>query len=120
MKFIVSSNYLLKQLQVLGGVINNSNTLPILDNFLFEIKKSEIFSNFQKIADDLIDMGINVNCAPLLDVACDITHQVIGDRALGENPLQIITLAQKVCEALLSKKYKPVIANFELLTFGFS
>ncbi len=37
MKFIVSSTYLLKQLQVLGGVINSSNTLPILDNFLFEI-----------------------------------------------------------------------------------
>ena len=55
---------------------------------------NEIFSNFQKIADNLVDMGINVNCAPLLDVACDITHQVIGDRALGENPLQIITLAQ--------------------------
>jgi DNA polymerase-3 subunit beta len=40
MKFIVSSTYLLKQLQVLGGVINSSNTLPILDNFLFELNKS--------------------------------------------------------------------------------
>jgi len=42
MKFIVSSTYLLKQLQVLGGVINNSNTLPILDNFLFELKNSKL------------------------------------------------------------------------------
>ncbi len=42
MKFIVSSTYLLKQLQVLGGVINNSNTLPILDNFLFEISGSNL------------------------------------------------------------------------------
>ncbi|TYA54325.1 DNA polymerase III subunit beta [Formosa maritima] len=42
MKFIVSSTYLLKQLQVLGGVINNSNTLPILDNFLFELNNSEL------------------------------------------------------------------------------
>ncbi|WP_297512136.1 DNA polymerase III subunit beta [Flavobacterium sp.] len=39
MKFIVSSSYLLKQLQVLGSVINSSNTLPILDNFLFELDK---------------------------------------------------------------------------------
>ncbi len=37
MKFIVSSSALLKSLQLIGGVINNSNTLPILDNFLFEI-----------------------------------------------------------------------------------
>jgi len=42
MKFIVSSSYLLKQLQVLGGVINNSNTLPILDNFLFELDGTKL------------------------------------------------------------------------------
>src|SRR3970040_565990 len=40
MKFIVSSSYLLKQLQVLGNVINSSNTLPILDNFLFDLNQS--------------------------------------------------------------------------------
>jgi len=37
MKFIVSSSYLLKNLQILGGIINNNNTLPILDNFLFNL-----------------------------------------------------------------------------------
>ncbi|WP_149302883.1 DNA polymerase III subunit beta [Pareuzebyella sediminis] len=42
MKFIVSSTYLLKQLQVLGGVINNSNTLPILDNFLFDLNQDKL------------------------------------------------------------------------------
>ena len=42
MKFIVSSSYLLKQLQVLGSVINSSNTLPILDNFLFEINSKTL------------------------------------------------------------------------------
>ena len=42
MKFIVSSGQLLKQLQVLGGVINSNNTLPILDNFLFELKENEL------------------------------------------------------------------------------
>jgi DNA polymerase-3 subunit beta len=41
MKFIVSSSYL-KQLQVLGNVINSSNTLPILDNFLFELDNNEL------------------------------------------------------------------------------
>lgn len=37
MKFIVSSTALLKQLQTIAGVLNSSNTLPILDNFLFEV-----------------------------------------------------------------------------------
>ncbi|MAO08451.1 MAG: DNA polymerase III subunit beta [Alteromonas sp.] len=42
MKFIVSSSYLLKQLQVLGGIINNNNTLPILDNFLFDLNQNSL------------------------------------------------------------------------------
>ena len=42
MKFIVSSTALLKQLQVLQGVLASSNTLPILDNFLFEIDGKEL------------------------------------------------------------------------------
>jgi DNA polymerase-3 subunit beta len=37
MKFIVSSSVLLKNLQLISGVINPSNTLPILDDFLFEL-----------------------------------------------------------------------------------
>ncbi len=42
MKFIVSSSQLLKQLQAVSGVLNSSNTLPILDNFLFEVKSNEL------------------------------------------------------------------------------
>lgn len=42
MKFIVSSNQLLKQLQILGGVVNSTNTLPILDNFLFELNQDRL------------------------------------------------------------------------------
>ena len=42
MKFIVSSSLLLKQLQAISGVLSTNNTLPILDNFLFELADSEI------------------------------------------------------------------------------
>ena len=42
MKFIVNSSTLLKELQKLNGVISSSNTLPILDNFLFEIEDGKI------------------------------------------------------------------------------
>jgi len=42
MKFIVSSTALLKQLQSISGVLNSSNTLPILDNFLFEINSKKL------------------------------------------------------------------------------
>ena len=42
MKFIVSSQTLLKKLQILLGVVNTTNTLPILDNFLFQINKNSL------------------------------------------------------------------------------
>jgi len=42
MKFIVSSSLLSRQLQSISGVLNTSNTLPILDDFLFEVKKNEL------------------------------------------------------------------------------
>jgi DNA polymerase-3 subunit beta len=38
MKFIVASTELLKVLQNVGGILNSSNSMPILDNFLFNIK----------------------------------------------------------------------------------
>ena len=42
MKFIVSSVALLKKLQIVGGVINSSNTIPVLDHFLFELEDSSL------------------------------------------------------------------------------
>jgi len=42
MKFLVSSDDLIKNLQVLRGVINNNNTIPILDNFLFDLNSNQL------------------------------------------------------------------------------
>lgn len=42
MKFIINSQVLLKKLQSLNGVINSSNTLPILDDFLFELEDNSL------------------------------------------------------------------------------
>ncbi|PWH86164.1 DNA polymerase III subunit beta [Brumimicrobium oceani] len=42
MNFVVSSSSLLKHLQTISGVLTTSNTLPILDNFLFEINEKTL------------------------------------------------------------------------------
>lgn len=42
MKFVVSSNTLFKELQLISGVLNSSNALPILDDFLFQLKKNQL------------------------------------------------------------------------------
>jgi len=40
MRFIVSTSILLKQLQAISGASSSSTVLPILENFLFEIKEN--------------------------------------------------------------------------------
>lgn len=42
MNFVISSASLLKHLQSISGVLSTSNTLPILDNFLFEITDGQL------------------------------------------------------------------------------
>lgn len=42
MKFVISSTELLKHLQSIGRVISSKNTLPILDNFLFDLSGNEL------------------------------------------------------------------------------
>jgi DNA polymerase-3 subunit beta len=42
MKFSVSSNELLKQLQIAGGAIGSSPVLPILEDFLFKIEDNKL------------------------------------------------------------------------------
>ncbi|GIS08574.1 MAG: hypothetical protein CM15mP112_06860 [Flavobacteriales bacterium] len=42
MKFIVNSTLLLKEIQKLSSLVSSTNTLPILDNFLFEISSNKL------------------------------------------------------------------------------
>ncbi|MDA3778922.1 MAG: DNA polymerase III subunit beta [Bacteroidales bacterium] len=42
MKFVISSTVLLGHLQAISRVISNKNTLPILDNFLFQLHENEL------------------------------------------------------------------------------
>ena len=42
MKFIVSSNALLRSLQAISGVLSSNNTLPILDDFLFDVGENTL------------------------------------------------------------------------------
>ena len=59
MKFIVSSLKLLKNLQALSGVIGTKNTLPILDDFLFQLTEKEL-----KITTSDLDVTMSVSMVP--------------------------------------------------------
>ena len=56
--------------------------------------------NAQAIAVVLAELGINVNCLPLLDVRQPGSHDIIGDRALGSEPMQVAALGRAVLDGM--------------------
>lgn len=54
MKFVVSSTELLSHLQAISRVISSKNTLPILDNFLFELKNEQLVATASDLESTLI------------------------------------------------------------------
>ncbi len=56
--------------------------------------------NAKAIALTLAEVGINVDCLPLLDVRQPETHPAIGDRALGSDPMRVAALGRAVIEGL--------------------
>lgn len=64
-----------------------------------------------QIADDLRACGVDVNCAPVLDVLTPATHEVIGDRAFSNDPALVSRLGLSVCRQYLSAGISPVIKH---------
>lgn len=57
-------------------------------------------SNAQALGIDLAEVGISVDCHPSLDVRQPGAHDVIGDRALGSEPLRVAALGRAILEGL--------------------
>jgi beta-N-acetylhexosaminidase len=57
-------------------------------------------ANALAIATILHEVGVNVDCLPLLDVRQAGAHDIIGDRALGSEPMQVAALGRAVIEGL--------------------
>ncbi len=56
--------------------------------------------NAQALGLMLTEVGVNVNCLPLLDVRQPGAHDIIGDRALGREPMRVAALGRAVIEGL--------------------
>ncbi len=63
------------------------------------------------MAHDLKSLGINVDCAPVLDTPQPGAHDIIGDRAYGLDPATIAVLGRAACEGLIAGGVLPVIKH---------
>ena len=76
-----------------------------------EAAKASAFAVARLVAHELRGFGINTNCAPVLDVPVAGAHDIIGDRAFGETPEQIIDIAHEVANGLMAGGVVPVIKH---------
>ncbi|PWB93499.1 beta-N-acetylhexosaminidase [Methylosinus sporium] len=63
------------------------------------------------IAHDLREVGIDVDCLPVLDTPVDGSHNIIGDRAYSRSPAEIARLGRAAAEGLLDGGVLPVIKH---------
>jgi beta-N-acetylhexosaminidase len=63
------------------------------------------------IAHDLIEVGITIDCAPVLDVAGEGMHTAIGTRAFSSRPERVAAMGRAVAEGLLAGGVAPVIKH---------
>lgn len=66
---------------------------------------------YRLLAKDLAEVGINVDCVPVLDVPQPGSHKIIGDRAYGHSPEQVALLGRAAAQGLMDGGVLPVIKH---------
>ncbi|MEM8785453.1 MAG: glycoside hydrolase family 3 N-terminal domain-containing protein, partial [Pseudomonadota bacterium] len=69
------------------------------------------FENARAIALDLAELGLTVDCLPVLDLPQSDADPIIGDRAYGTTPDAVIPLARRSVEGLIAGGVLPVIKH---------
>lgn len=63
------------------------------------------------IANELVKLGINVDCLPVADLRFPGAHDVIGDRAYADDPAQVAKCGRAAAEGLLAGGVLPVVKH---------
>lgn len=74
---------------------------PPLDDILTKSDpKRAMWLRGRLIADDLAGVGIDVNCAPTLDVASDLTHPFLRNRCYGTDPATVADMGRAMVDGM--------------------
>lgn len=70
-----------------------------------------MYLRYRIIASELHDLGIDSNCAPLVDVAAPATHDFLKNRCYGFDPESVARLGRAVADGLLDGGVLPVVKH---------
>jgi beta-N-acetylhexosaminidase len=82
-----------------------------LHSVAVEASAEAAYVHARLIAHDLFDLGINVDCMPVLDVPIEGANDVIGDRALSHNRAVVVDLGRALIEGLIDGGVLPVMKH---------
>ncbi|MCD6035397.1 MAG: beta-hexosaminidase [Rickettsiales bacterium] len=75
------------------------------------LAKDLIYKNSRLMGAELRALGINVDCAPVVDLLIPGAHDIVGDRAFGETPQAVAELAREAAKGLLDEGVQPIIKH---------
>ncbi|MFK7880560.1 beta-N-acetylhexosaminidase [Roseobacter sp.] len=73
--------------------------------------KQAMYLRYRLIAAELKDLGIDSNCAPMVDLAGPKTHEFLRNRCYGSDPTEVAELGRAVAEGLLAGGVLPVLKH---------
>lgn len=74
-------------------------------------RERAMWLRYRLIAHDLHALGIDANCAPLVDVATASTHPFLRSRCYSDSPTEVARLGRAVADALLAGGVLPVVKH---------
>ena len=76
-----------------------------------ELRVRAMYLRYRLIAGELRALGIDVNCAPVLDLMRAETHDVIRNRCYGDDPDEVAAIGRAVADGLLAGGVLPVMKH---------
>jgi len=70
-----------------------------------------MYLRFRLIAAELYDVGIDSNCAPMVDVAGPQTHEFLRNRCYGTDTARVIACGRAAADAMLAGGVLPVVKH---------
>lgn len=70
-----------------------------------------MYLRYRIIADELFSLGIDSNCAPMMDIASEDTHEFLKNRCYGSTLEDVVKVGQAVAGGLLDGGVLPVLKH---------
>ncbi len=75
------------------------------------LSKAHVYDSYAKIAEELREVGITVNCAPVLDLNVRGADPIMGDRTFSSDPCKVAELGAVAISALQEGGIIPVMKH---------